>query len=204
MAKPGADRAVLALVDLSGSMRGQPVASVGVQLQELLWELREIHMPGESRLWFGLMAFHEEIQWLLPPTPVDQVVELPQLQVLPRKDGFYPTTSYEAMLMRLTYYLFAEPHFWPEKPDDLELILFTDGRPTDGKVMLQVLYKLIGETELGSDSCRWHFVQEGASLQRPALAQVFSFSPASTSEDVFSAQDISILISRLRDRLTSL
>ena len=60
MSKEILDEVVLVVADLSGSMAGQPVSRMNVQISELLSELKTTQKLAVNSIRLGVLGFHEK------------------------------------------------------------------------------------------------------------------------------------------------
>ena len=152
------DTLILALADLSGSMTGEPISKMNVQLTELLSELQMMQDHAEGTIYFCLAGFHEKVQSFVEPTPVCRLNGVPHLQVARREDGYFARTRLGLLLGTLGSFLIQTGReFEAEKT---YILLFSDGFPTDAE---QTLRNCMEEMRKYSDAfyrCRRYVIRE--------------------------------------------
>ena len=199
------DEVVLAIIDLSGSMVGQSIATAQAQVQELLWELKATQTSTANVIRFGLMGFADAAGWILRPKNVDEINDLPVLQIKPDESGLYPGTSYSAMLTELERSL--NPAFLCDQYpiNSLHVILFSDCFSTDGEQALRgAMERLKGNAVFADRRCRCYVIRDeldrdkGRLDYRTWLVQAFT----RAREHVTDAAGFSDLISRISAELT--
>lgn len=125
------DEVIIALVDLSGSMTGRASSAIGYQLFELLSALRDKQEDANNSIRLGILAFHETAYWIIKPTQVNQIQNLPELNPVPGNDGLGRKSNYAEMLKELNNCMTERFLCETRALHDLHLLLFTDGCPTD-------------------------------------------------------------------------
>ena len=199
------DEVVLAIVDLSGSMAGQSIATAQAQIQELLWELKSTQASTSEVIRFGLMGFEAGAEWILRPTDVDEINDLPTLRIKRDGNGFFPRTNFCAMLLELERSL--NPRFLCDQQPirGLHVILFSDGFSTDREQELRDTMERVQKNQVFSDRrCRRYVVRDELDQAKRELSYrawlVEAFTGA--EENVTNAAGFSALISQISAKLT--
>jgi uncharacterized protein YegL len=118
---------VYLLLDTSGSMRGEPIASVNVGLSSMLSALRQNPYALET-VYLGLITFDLDAKEIFPLTPLDQV-SLPQIQV-PSSGPTFLGAALELLADRVDHEVIKSTSNLKGDWRPLVFIL-TDGRPSD-------------------------------------------------------------------------
>ena len=122
----------LFVVDVSGSMYGQKIASVNAALTECLAELKQLEMNGNHNIKVSIATFAEKMH-LIKTNRAPGDIEALNIKVEPMEDGFYLVTSF-ACLYRGLQYLFSKKTIADEKQGkNTYIFLFSDAKPVDGK-----------------------------------------------------------------------
>lgn len=118
---------VYILLDTSGSMRGEPIASVNVGLQSMLSALRQDPYALES-VHLSIITFDLQAQVYLPLTPLEQV-QLGQIDV-PNSGATFMGAGLELLVQRAEHEMIKNS---PTQKGDWRPLLFlmTDGSPSD-------------------------------------------------------------------------
>lgn len=118
---------VYILLDTSGSMRGEPIASVNVGLQSMLSALRQDPYALES-VHLSIITFDLQAQVYLPLTPLEQV-QLGQIDV-PNSGATFMGAGLELLVQRAEQDILKNS---PTQKGDWRPLLFlmTDGSPSD-------------------------------------------------------------------------
>lgn len=118
---------VYILLDTSGSMRGEPIASVNVGLQSMLSALRQDPYALES-VHLSIITFDLQAQVYLPLTPLEQV-QLGQIDV-PNSGATFMGAGLELLVQRAEQDILKNS---PMQKGDWRPLLFlmTDGSPSD-------------------------------------------------------------------------
>lgn len=194
------DTLILALADLSGSMTGEPISKMNVQLTELLSELQMMQDHAEGTIYFCLEGFHEKVQSLVEPTPVCRLNGVPHLQVARREDGYFARTRLGLLLGTLGSFLIQTGReFEAEKT---YILLFSDGFPTDAE---QTLRNCMEEMRKYSDAfyrCRRYVIREKERRVPLNARKNFWKEFAGAEEKVFQAQCFSEMTAQLYTELT--
>lgn len=130
---------VYLLIDTSGSMKGEPIASVNVGLEGMVSSLRGDPFALES-VCMSIITFDREIKRILPLTPLEEL-QLPEITT----PDSGPTHTGEALRV-LCESVDAEVQLsTPERKGDWMPLLFlmTDGKPSD----IQVYNAMIQEVK---------------------------------------------------------
>lgn len=118
---------VYLLIDTSGSMKGEPIASVKVGLESMVTSLRQDPFALES-VCLSIITYDREVKQILPLTPMDTLI-LPEITT----PDSGPTHT-GAALMELCKMVDKEVRLTStqEKGDWMPLLfLMTDGKPSD-------------------------------------------------------------------------
>ena len=110
------------IVDVSGSMYGENIASVHASLAECINELKSPDAMAGKDIYVKVLTFGDKLEVLNPGEEIKDFV-LPQFVVKKDEDGFYPITSYKCLYEEM-YHLLEE-----DSEKDYYLLL------TDGKVI---------------------------------------------------------------------
>lgn len=86
----------LFVVDVSGSMYGQKIASVSASLTECLAELKQMEFSGDYDIKVSLVTFAEKMQIRVLNEKPDRISGS-QIAVEPKTNGFYSLTSYTCL-----------------------------------------------------------------------------------------------------------
>ena len=122
----------LFVVDVSGSMYGQRIASVNAALAECMAELRQIAASGNYAIKASVVTFAEKMQvYKMNEYPGE--MDLPQLKVEPQEDGFYLLTSYSCLYKGLMYLFQKEKIQDGNQGKNTFIFLFSDAKPVDSK-----------------------------------------------------------------------
>lgn len=118
---------VYILLDTSGSMRGEPIASVNVGLQSMLSALRQDPYALES-VHLSIITFDLQAQVYLPLMPLEQV-QLGQIDV-PNSGATFMGAGLELLVQRVEQDIIKNS---PTQKGDWRPLLFlmTDGSPSD-------------------------------------------------------------------------
>lgn len=199
------DEVVLAIVDLSGSMAGQSIATAQAQIQELLWEMKSTQASTSNVIRFGLMGFESGARWIMKPTNVDEINDLPTLRIKMDQNGFFPRTNFSAMLMELERGM--NPGFLCDQEPirSLHVILFSDGFSTDQEQELRDTMERLQKNKVFSDRrCRRYVIRDELDWAKRELSYrtwlVEAF--AGAKENVTNAAGFSALISQISVELT--
>jgi uncharacterized protein YegL len=122
----------LFVVDVSGSMYGQKIASVNAALTECLAAIKQIGFSGQYDINVSIATFAEKLH-LQKVNQKPESIEALNIKVEPLEDGFYLVTSF-ASLYRGLKYLFTKKTITDEQQGKNTFIfLFSDAKPVDGK-----------------------------------------------------------------------
>lgn len=120
---------VYVLIDVSGSMIGEPIQSVQVGLEAMLQSLKQDPYALDS-VWLSLISYGTEVKVLVPLTELEKFV-LPHLEV---KDAAM-TNLGEGLETLCQQYDAEIAKSTPDKKGDWRpiLIIMTDGKPSDSQ-----------------------------------------------------------------------
>lgn len=110
------------IVDVSGSMYGENIASVHASLAECMNELKAPNAIADKEIYVKILTFSDTLEVLNEGEEIKDFV-LPQFIVKEDEDGFYSVTSYKCLYEGI-YHLLAE-----DSEKDYYFLL------TDGKVI---------------------------------------------------------------------
>ncbi len=164
---------VVVAADVSGSMLGQSASLAQVQIQELFSQLKDAMLRSGKPVYLGIFGFHTRATWLLKPTNVSMIADLPRLEIKPDESGLYPRTSFIPLLTATGKIV---EHFQPGPSSTafktLEVILITDGYSTDPDSELRTrLYRLRGNRCFDRESCHIYAVMDDLDDDQPAEFQ---------------------------------
>lgn len=118
---------VYILVDTSGSMRGEPIESVRVGLNDMLAMLRQDPYALET-VWISVITFAREVRQLVPLTALDKL-QMPRIEVAESGPTF---TGQSLELLCQCYDKEVVTGSATQKGDWMPLLfLLTDGKPSD-------------------------------------------------------------------------
>lgn len=125
------------IVDVSGSMYGQKIASVNACLRECMEEIRGFSDMGGYELKVSVMVFAEKMRLLYQDKDIMDI-EVSDVVVEKGMDGFYPITSYSCLYSGLKQYFEKQAGRsytgrTNEGDGSTYVVLMTDGKPTDPK-----------------------------------------------------------------------
>jgi uncharacterized protein YegL len=120
----------LFIVDVSGSMFGQKIASVNAVLAECMVELRQLKEVTDSEIRVSLISFAEEMERHFVGKKPEEVT-VPKLEVKKNTDGFYQTTSYSGLYQGLKNLYDSNALEDGRQGKNTFFYFFTDGKPSD-------------------------------------------------------------------------
>ncbi|PTQ90755.1 vWA domain-containing protein [Agitococcus lubricus] len=116
--------AVYLLLDTSGSMRGEPIASVNSGLKAMLASLRQ-NTQASAAVHMAIITFDSQIKEVVPLTPLAQL-NLPMI-VCPESGATFLGEGLATVCQRVDRDLnIDDQHDWPPL-----LFIMTDGKPSD-------------------------------------------------------------------------
>ena len=126
---------VYLLIDTSGSMQGEPIASVNEGLACMLASLKNDPFALES-VHLALITFDRTVQCIVPLTPLDEL-QLPEIKT----PASGPTHTGEALRVLCEHVDREVKLSTPEQKGDWMPLLFimTDGKPSDIQVYEQMI-----------------------------------------------------------------
>lgn len=122
----------LFVVDVSGSMYGQKIASVNAALAECLSELTEISFVENADIRVSVATFAEKLQIECLNKSPEAVGSL-ELKVEPHADGFYQFTSFACLYDGIRRMFETNAVSDGEQGRRTFIVLFSDARPVDEK-----------------------------------------------------------------------
>lgn len=120
------------VVDVSGSMYGQKIATVNAALAECLSELKQIGYSEKCDIKVGIITFAEKMKIQKMNERLESV-GTPQIKVEPQDDGLYPITSFACLYKGLKYIFEAKEVSDGKNGKNTFVLLFTDAKPVDKK-----------------------------------------------------------------------
>lgn len=122
----------LFVIDVSGSMHGQKIASVNASLTECLAELKQMEFSGKYDIKVSMVTFAEKMQ-LHKINEKPENIGAPHIKVEPQADGFYLVTSFTCLYKGLKH-LFENRKITDGKQGKNSFVfLFSDAKPVDGQ-----------------------------------------------------------------------
>ena len=118
------------IVDTSGSMYGQPIASVRNVIEECVNELKTIQNSGLYDVEIGIVAFNEDFEVLTKREAIYTFKGLSSIKVNSDADGFYRLTKYSCLYKNFPVLLEREYEGTFCKAN-IYAYLITDGKPDD-------------------------------------------------------------------------
>ena len=205
MSKEILDEVVLVVADLSGSMAGQPVSRMNVQISELLSELKTTQTMAANSIRFGLLGFHEKKQWLILPAGVDELDHLPMLQIGKRSDGFFARSNYSIMLAELNRCMNRDFLCGNRSLNTVHVLLFSDGFPTDSQQSLKnAAASLKKNAVFSNDRCRRYVIQEREGKSLGLYRRDFWTSFVNSEANIVCAEQFSELLGDLCGELSGI
>jgi uncharacterized protein YegL len=115
------------VIDTSGSMNGEPIASVNVGLQAMVHALRQDPHALDS-VYLSLITFDNQVKEIFPLTPLDQV-QIPEV-TCPQSGATYLGAALELVIQSIEKNVQRSS---AEQKGDWRPMLFimTDGAPSD-------------------------------------------------------------------------
>lgn len=120
----------LFLVDVSGSMYGQKIASVNAVLSECLAEIKQIAFMGDYDIRIGILTFADSMRWYKVNETPESIVA-PNIKVEPKEDGFYPITSFRILYKGIQQILSSGKVSDDKEGKNTFMFLFSDMKPVD-------------------------------------------------------------------------
>lgn len=199
------DEVVLVVVDLSGSMGGQPISRMNVQISELLSELKTTQTMAANSIRFGVLGFHEKKQWLIPPAGVDELDHPPMLQIGKRSDGFFARSNYSIMLAELNRCMNWDFLCGNRSLNSVHVILFSDGLPTDsGQSLKHAVASLKKNAVFSNKRCRRYVIQERECKGRGNWQRDFWIDFVNVQENIIQAEQFSELLGDICGELSGI
>ncbi|HIR12945.1 MAG TPA: VWA domain-containing protein [Candidatus Choladousia intestinavium] len=199
------DEVVLVVADLSGSMAGQPVSRMNVQISELLSELKTTQTMAANSIRFGLLGFHEKKQWLILPAGVDELDHLPMLQIGKRSDGFFARSNYSIMLAELNRCMNRDFLCGNRSLNTVHVLLFSDGFPTDSWQSLKnASASLKKNTVFSNERCRRYVIQEREYKGQGNYRGDFWTDFVNSKENIIQAEQFSELLGDICGELSGI
>jgi len=152
----------LFVVDVSGSMYGQKIASVNASLTECMAELKQIEYSSKCDLRISIVTFAEKMQ-IHKVNEKPENISSPHLKVEPQADGLYLITSFGCLYKGLKYLFDNKKISDGKQGKNTFVFLFSDAKPVDEKayndayeaiqncIEFKNATKYVGYVEDGSD-----------------------------------------------------
>lgn len=192
----GTEKMVLMLVNTAKGMEGQGIALARMQIQELLWELKELQGRIGTPIRFSLLCFDERTRWVIRSRLVDALEDCPRLAVVNCRRA-----AYTEMLEELERNIVGGWP-WPAKSaSELYLVLVTDGAPKAPVAKLAgAMQKLKSNPAFIGQRCRRYVLMERIDPEqmRWSVANWPNREFVSREEDLFHADDFPELLFRLK------
>ena len=118
------------LVDSSGSMSEQPIASVNAAMNECFMEMQDLNSISGCEVQYSVVTFDEDVKVLIEPEYVD-FGQIPKLSIEPGPDGFYPVTKYSCLFDEFPKTLDTLLQGNSNKKGSVFVFLMTDGMAAD-------------------------------------------------------------------------
>lgn len=131
----------LFVIDVSGSMYGQKIASVNASLSECIAELKQMAYAGEYDIKVSVVKFAEKMQF-------DKINEKPEnigaphIKVEPQADGLYFITSFDCLYKGIKNLFDTKKISDGKQGKNTFIFLFSDAKPVDEKAY-HVAYEAI-------------------------------------------------------------
>ncbi len=122
----------LFVIDVSGSMYGQKIASVNASLTECIAELKQIGYAERYDFKVSMLTFAEKMQLYKVNEKPDNM-GAPHIKVEPQADGLYLITSFECLYKGLKYLFDNKTISDGKQGKNTFIFLFTDAKPVDQK-----------------------------------------------------------------------
>lgn len=122
----------LFVIDVSGSMYGQKIASVNASLTECLAELKQIGYSGRYDIKVSMVTFAEKMQLHKINEKPDNI-GAPHIKVEPQADGLYLITSFGCLYKGLKYLFDNKKISDSNQGKNTFIFLFSDAKPVDEK-----------------------------------------------------------------------
>lgn len=122
----------LFVIDVSGSMYGQKIASVNASLTECMAELKQIGYSDRYDFKVSMMTFAEKMQLHKVNEKPDNI-GAPHIKVEPQADGLYLITSFGCLYKGLKILFDNKKISDGKQGKNTFIFLFTDAKPVDQK-----------------------------------------------------------------------
>lgn len=122
----------LFVIDVSGSMHGQKIASVNASLTECIAELKQIVYSGRYDIKVSMVTFAEKMQLYKVNEPPDNI-GASNIKVELQEDGLYLITSFGCLYKGLKYLFDSKKISDGKQGKDTFIFLFSDAKPVDKK-----------------------------------------------------------------------
>lgn len=152
---------ILFIIDVSGSMYGQKIASVNASLTECMAELKQIVHVGGHNVKISLITFAEKMRVLKNNENLDSV-SIPHINVEAQGDGFYPVTSFGCLYNGLKL-IFENSSMWDGKDGKNTFVfLFSDAKPVDEKAYNAAYEDIQNNTSFRNSVKYFGYVEDGS------------------------------------------
>ena len=122
----------LFVIDVSGSMYGQKIASVNASLTECLAELKQIGYSERYDIRVSMLTFAEKMQLHKINEKPDNI-SVAHIKVVPQADGLYLITSFGCLYKGLKYLFDNKKISDGNQGKNTFIFLFSDAKPIDEK-----------------------------------------------------------------------
>lgn len=120
----------LFVIDVSGSMYGQKIASVNASLAECMTELKQIGYSDRYVFKVSILTFAEKMKLHKVNEKPDNI-GAPHIKVEPQADGLYLITSFGCLYKGLKYLFDNKKISDGKQGKNTFIFLFTDAKPVD-------------------------------------------------------------------------
>lgn len=122
----------LFVIDVSGSMYGQKIASVNASIAECIAELKQIGASGQYDIKISVVAFADRMKIHKLNEKTDQIGAV-HVKVEPHEDELYPITSFGCLYIGLKYLIENNIITDEKQGKNTFIFLFSDATPVDEK-----------------------------------------------------------------------
>jgi hypothetical protein len=185
-------------------MAGQSITTAQIQIQELFSALKLTQQHSTGTIRFGLMGFSDSARWLKKPEDVNKIEDLPSLQILENSSGLYPRTNCEQMLHELKKSMTTQFLCNQYSLKSLNIVLLSDGFPTDNEDVLRDAMKMLKSNAVFSDSrCKRFVIRDELEPKKRSIDYGMWFLDefAGNKDNIVDTDGFSALISRISAEL---